>query len=291
MELLWVWCFLGAALVLAQWPVTSSAILKTFLVVLVVFGAQIVAGIDPQEALSGISGNNISVIVLLFVLLLYMKREEEGKKISYWPCAAAILLSLWGNGRAGLLASALLTALVFLYDYVKISKFRISTLIKIGFAAIVVIWLINHYFGNYLDSLNKKVEHYGYSSSRSEIWAEYLRNAFTSLPNFLFGVLANDNTPLYTFYGKNTHNAFLMLHEKYGIICFVFVVYGFFRAFFTYIRRKKAIFAIMMAVWFCRSMFDWTGFPGIFDALFFYFMIHSDIIRHKAQLARQSHVV
>ena len=283
MELLWVWCFLGVALVLAQWKINSSAILKVFLIVIAVFAVQIISGVDPQEALVGISGNNISVIVLLFVLLLYMMREEEGRKITYWPCAVAILLSLWGNGRAGMLSSGLLAVLLFLYDYIKVSKFHISTLLKIGIVGAIAFMLVGRFFGDYLASLTAKVDYYGYTSSRTEIWAEYLHSAATSLPDFLFGVLPDVDTPLLVSYAGNTHNAFLMLHEKYGIACFIFVVYGFFKSFFTYIRSKKFVFAIMMIVWCCRSMFDWTGFPGIFDVLFFYFLIHSDTVRRKAR--------
>ena len=35
------------------------------------------------------------------------------------------------------------------------------------------------------------------------------------------------------------------------------------------------MYLIVFVVWFVRSMFDWTGFPGIFDILFFYFLLVS----------------
>lgn len=286
MELLWVWCFLGVALVLAQWTISSATISKVFIVVLAVFAVQIISGVDPQKALAGISGNNISIIILFFVILIYIKRDEENKKISYWPCAAAILLSLWGNGRAGLLASGLLTVLLFLYDYINVSKFRISTLLRIGIVGAIAFMLVQHYFGDYLASLTDKIDRYGYTSSRTDIWAEYLRAALRSVPNLLFGVLRDTSTPLLNFYGGNVHNAFLALHSNYGIFCLIFVLVSLVKSLFVFLRHKKLVYAIMIIVWCCRSIFDWTGFPGIFDVLFFYFLIQSDMLQRNASQRR-----
>ncbi len=274
LELLWIWCFLGAACILAYFPISSKVITRVFILVSVTFAILIVLGTDPQKALASVSGNNISVVVLFYVMLIYMKRYEENLSVIYWPCIAAIAFSIWGNGRAGILASVLMLFLVFLYGYFFVKGKKISTLIKVAALVIIAIFLMQKYFGSYIETLIDKMNRYGNTSIRTEIWKEYLGAVFGSLGAFFLGApTMYSSLPLLSNVGGNPHNAFLVLHTKYGIIGFLYGMFSIVYSSCGFLSKKKYMYIIIVLVWGLRSMFDWTGFPGIFDVIFFYLLI------------------
>jgi O-antigen ligase len=276
LEVMWIWCYLGAALILAQFNVSSKTLSVVLIIVTLIYGRQIVLGVDATDAIGSGSGNNISTYILFYVILLYMKRYEENKSISYWPCIIAIILSIWGNGRAGILASGVLFVLIFFYDYIFVKKAKPSTLIKITMLALIALVIMYFYFDSYIEDLLEKFDRYGYSSVRMEIWSEYFNSAFSSIGNFFFGVPPQaGKTPLLFYYSGNPHNAFIMLHSKFGFIGVLCVLFLLIRTVARFLQKKEYVYLILIVVWFIRSMFDWTGFPGIFDVLFFYFVIKS----------------
>ncbi len=276
LELLWCWCFVGVAGILAYFPISSQTVTGVFIIVSITFAAMIIGGVDPQEGLASQSGNMISVIILFYVFLIYIKRYEEKKKIIFWPCLLAILFSVWGNGRSGLLSSVLLFVLIFLYGYFFVEKKKISTLLKVLVLVAIGLFLLDHYFGAYIELFESKLDKYGSSSVRTEIWAEYIDQASASIGPLLFGVPTEYGSGNGTLLATYTlHNSFVSLHAEYGLVGFLYVACSlliFVRKFWI---RKEYLYLIVIFVWFIRSMFDWIGFPGIFDVIFFYFLLKS----------------
>ena len=281
-EVLWVWCYLGVALILTKYKISSNLLSIVVVIVAFIYGLQILLGVEATDAISSGSGNNISTYILFYVMLVYLKRHEERKKIVYWPSVVAIALSVWGNGRAGILASVVMLILLFLYDYIYVNKGRIGVLLKIIAILIIAMIAMNLYFDSYIESLSAKIDRYGYSSVRTEIWKEYLNSAFDSVWNLIFGVpISYSNTPTFARYSGNPHNAFIMLHIKYGLVGFLCVCATSIFFVIKYFKKKNYLSLIVFITWFIRSMFDWTGFPGIFDVLFFYLAIKSIETKQK----------
>lgn len=274
LEILWVWCYFGAAIMLKSFSIDSRKITYLLIAITVIYGVKMLLGINATDAIGAGSGNNISTYILFYVFLIYIKRYEEGKNVVYWPCLIAIVFSVWGNGRAGILASIILFALIFLYDYKLVGKEKTAVLKKVGIIIIVTTLIVGIFLNTYIETFFAKMIRYGYSSVRIDIYLEYIINSFKSIGSFLFGLpMISNNTPLLTRYAGNPHNAFLMLHAKYGIIGFVYVFLMLMRFFKKHYKEKKYVYLIVFIVWFVRSIFDWTGFPGIFDVLFFYFVL------------------
>lgn len=276
LEILWIWCYFGVAIMLKNFSIDSKKISCLLLVITLVYGIKILSGMTAASAIGGDSGNSIATYILFYAFLIYIKRYEEGKNVIYWPCIIAIALSIWGNGRAGLLASIIMFILIFVYDYKCVTKEKKTLLKKVIALIICAILIISVFLRPYIETFFIKFYNYGYSSVRTKIYLEYIINSFKSIGNFMFGVpMISDNTPLLTTYSANPHNAFLMLHAKYGIIGFSYVLLMLIRFVIKHFKEKKYLYLIVFIVWFVRSMFDWTGFPGIFDVLFFYFLLSS----------------
>ena len=139
LEILWIWCYFGVAIMLKKISIKSKKISCLLLVITLIYGIKILLGVSAVDAIGGDSGNNIATYILFYVFLIYIKRYEEGKSIVYWPSIIAIALSIWGNGRAGLLASIIMFVLIFLYDYKCVSKGRKTLLIKVIVLLIVAV--------------------------------------------------------------------------------------------------------------------------------------------------------
>lgn len=274
LEILWVWCYFGVAIMLKNFKIDSKKISYLLIAITLIYGTSILLGIEATDAIGTGSGNNISTYILFYAFLIYIKRYEEGKKVVYWPSIIAIALSIWGNGRAGLLSSLILFGLVFLYDYKFVSKEKNALLRKTCILAIGLLFVASLFLKSYIETFFIKLVKYGYSSVRSEIFLEYIVNSLKSIGNFMFGVpMISATTPLLTKYSANPHNAFLMLHAEFGIIGFSYVILMLSRFIIKNFKEKKYMYFIIFIVWFVRSMFDWTGFPGVFDILFFYFVL------------------
>lgn len=273
-EVLWLWCFWGVACIFAYFPISSKVITRVFIIVSIVFSVLIVLNTSPQDALASASGNNISVIVLFYVMLIYIKRYEEKKNVIYWPCIAAVVFSIWGNGRAGILASAIMLILVFFYGTFSVKRKKFGALLRVGVLLVIAAFLMQRYFGSYIETLTYKMDRYGNTSIRTEIWKEYITAALGSVKSFLLGPpTVTGSTPLLSSFDGNAHNAFLVLHSKYGIIGFLYVLFSVISYSFRFLNNKRYMYIIIILVWGFRSMFDWTGFPGVFDVIFFYFVI------------------
>lgn len=271
-ELIWTWSYMGVALLFTKSEINSFAIERVYFLVMAIFAFDIVTGVNPQNALSSGSGNNIATYVLFYVILLYMKRYEEGKKIILWPCITAVLFAIWGNGRAGLLASITLAILVISYRFIFEKKGKVKTLIIIVILILSARFILFHYMGEYINTFIYKMNRYGTESIRTAIWGEYFQKITSNLIYLIFGAPTMD-CHWASLYNGNLHNAFLVAHAKYGLIVFIYIVYSMLQVSCRFIKKKNGYLIIFVMVWFIRSMFDWTGFPGIFDVLFWYFVI------------------
>ncbi|WP_279123313.1 hypothetical protein [Holdemania filiformis] len=272
-NILWIWGYLGIALVLWICRLSSTALFGIYYSVALIFLIYALQGRNPQEVLSSGSGNNISTIVMYFMLVAYLNKYKKQCPLPYTPALVFIIISLWGNGRAGLLTSLLFFLLIFLYNFIYMKKGKPKTLIILFIILMFGGYFINHFFSAAILQYQYKMERYGMDSVRTEIWKEYLQGTLSNIGNFFFGVSTKDTVyPKLSYYGGNTHNAFLMLHSKFGIIGLMIFMINTVLAGVKSLKTKDYVFFNTISVVVFRSFFDWTAFPGIFD-IFFWIMI------------------
>lgn len=275
-NIFWIWGYAGIALVLWMYSFSTKLLYGIFYTVSFVFLMYAIKGISPQQVFVSESGNNISTVVMYFMLMAYWKGYKKGKALPYIPGMIFVLLSLWGNGRAGLLTSLLFLGMIFIYNFLYIKRGKIKTLAIIIGLMIVGMYILQHYFGDIILQYQYKMQRYGMTSVRTEIWKEYINGACSNLGNFIFGVPTRDNLyPKLNYYGGNTHNAFLMLHCKFGIVGFTIFFQKIMCAVILALKSKDYIFVIIVVAIVFRSFFDWTAFPGIFDVYFWIILIYA----------------
>lgn len=275
LDLLWIWSYIGIAVLIYEFNISKKifwGVAYIFLLVVLVFMFQ---GNAASEFLKVGSENNISAYTIFFVLLGYLA-EDNNKGMRYIPAFLTLAISLWTGSRAGILSAGVLIGCIFINNLFVVKKRRFSTFIKISFFVFAGLWAANHFFGDYMLQFFEKINRYGNTSVRTEIWLEYIRGVFGSFGNFLFGVnMTGANYPLLNYYSGNIHNSFLMVHAKYGIIgaLTVFMFMG--RSTWKALRCKNALLVIVILVASVRMFFDWIAFPGLYDVIFWLLVIYA----------------
>lgn len=276
LDILWIWSYIGIAALIYEcyisskvfWGVAYSLILFVLLFML--------QGNAADELLKIGSENNISAYIIFFVLLGYLSEKKENKAMRYIPAFLVLAISLWTGSRAGILSTIVLIGCIFLYNLLVIKKGKLGTLFKICFLIIAGIWALNHFFGDYMVSFFAKMDRYGNTSVRTEIWSEYINGMFDSLGNFLFGVnMLEGKYPLLQYYDCNTHNSFLMFHAKYGIIGVLIGCIFMFKSIWKAKSNKNTILIIVALVASVRMFFDWIAFPGLYDVIFWLLTLYA----------------
>lgn len=276
LDILWVWAYLGIGALIYEFDIPT----KTYWIVAYAVIALIAAYMLTGGAIDGLlkigSQNNISTYVFFFVLAGYLSQAKDRKPMQYIPTCLVAAISLWSGSRAGLLAAGVLLVCIFLYNFLAMQKGKLKTLGKILALIILGLLAVIYFFGDYMDAFFHKIQNYGGSSVRTEIWAEYIGGMFDSLRNFVFGVKMSDKQyTLLNYYTGNTHNAFLMLHAKYGIVAFVTVLYYTCKALFRSLAEKNTVLIIVLIATAARMFFDWVAFPGLYDVFIWYVIIYA----------------
>lgn len=277
-NVLWVWSYLGVALLLYEFGVKKIYALAIFVIYIFFFSYDyFVNGIAIEDLLHSGSVNNISTLCIFAVSIYYISKYKDNviAKIDYWPIILIAALSVITATRSSLFALAIFFVYSFFYNtYVDKNKGR-NLLILLGVVAIAA-YLYLSFFDDFGGAIEAKSERYGMESVRTEIWHDYFTGMFENIGNFVFGVPGNDTHYKYlSSYSGNTHNAFLMLHAKFGICGFCIFSVMLIKAFIKSIKRRELIlFGVLMLVS-LRSSFDWTAFPGILDVIFWFFFIYS----------------
>lgn len=274
-NILWIWSYCGVALLVGQFHIETNVLYGIFYANVIIFMGYAIVGVNPDQVINTGSGNNISVVLLAFMLLAYLESVLQNKRLSYIPALVTVILSLWGNGRAGLLASVFFLVMLFVYNFLAVKKGKIKNLVVVFVLSVIVIYIVQYFFGDSVELFLYKLDRYGTDSARFEIWREYINGMFENIGNFCFGINTTSlHYPTLKFYSGNTHNAFLMLHAKYGLVGFLCYLIIIIKAYIKMFKRKNVMYIIIFTTIVIRSFFDWTGFPGIFDVFFWYMLIY-----------------
>lgn len=289
MDLLWIWAYMGIAILTYEFRISKQVYWNIAYAIIILVCIYVIMGGAADDLLSIGSQNNISVYIIFFVLMSYLSVMKEKKLIEYYISFLTLAISLWTGSRAGIIASFLLIIGTFFYNFLAIKGQKIKSLIKWFALILFSIWTVNHFFGKYLLGLVDKINRYGGTSIRTEIWREYILGVLSNAGNFIFG--ADTSNVMYhwlSFYSGNTHNSFLMLHAKFGIVALLMVIILLFVVLHKSIQEKNYIMMVTVIVAIARMFFDWISFPGLYDILFWYMFLYAlDKEEYGRQLKEQ----
>ena len=266
LDIIWIWSFMGIAMLLYSFEINSQFIMFQYCCFVAYIIFKIVSGVSYKSIILVGSENNISVYLLLYIAL-YLITCDNGKKlhnIVFLPVLLGLVCTVWSASRSGVLSFVLLSVLLIAYNMKKNGK-KIKYIMLTAISMLVLYFIIDNFFASTFMNLQNKINNYGNSSLRTVIWNEYIHSATSSLYDFIFGPnTVKTGYKWLSYYGGNTHNAFLMLHSHFGIIVFAYILIALFVCIGKLYKNGRMLSAIAIGVLCVRSMFDWTSFPGVY---------------------------
>lgn len=320
-EILWIWCYMGAALLLVSFEIDDRWMQLVLYLLSVYYVICIIMQRSVHYILYSTSRNGISVQMLFVMLLIYLCRGTK-KRVIYLPAALSVIISVWALGRAGVLVAVFFLIGIVTYGLVKDGWKKtwkrllgIALLMAVSMLLLVKVFPTNETVypqdtkpgqteigtgktdhqitspqtGQETDENNKKTEAtfvsrfaaYGLRSIRISIWAEYLSGTVRSVPDLLLGADCSSGELLSHY--RQTHNSYLELHAKFGLVGFVTVMAMLLVVFIRLCRDREGLLLLIMITCGLRALLDWAAFPGSLDMFFwflcFYKVFHLEMIK------------
>lgn len=276
-NILWIWAYSGVAMLIVEYGVSKSTgflVFWTSAAVLFLFAS---SGRRPEEFYQFGSANNVTAILLYAYFIYFVSSiySQKSSNLSMLPPIVFLLVSIWSSNRSGLIVAAFMfLGIVMLNFTMGEGKNRIRLIVSVAILFVAAIFYWDSIYYAIGEDFSVKMERYEMESVRVDIWSEYVSTAFSNMYDFLFGVSHNDplRTPLLNYWDGNTHNCFLMLHSKYGILGFVAFIYLIIKKLIISIKEKQFYASFIIMVVIIRGFFDWVAFPGLLDVAFFWFI-------------------
>lgn len=266
-DLLWPVTYSGPIGILLTKEIGTRVFHFLFYFVAVFYLANALLGIDPSSITATSSRNAISGNVLLLAALLYFSQWQKLSTISLMPAIITVLLCIYGEGRTGILVSVVLLIVVLFQYLFKVKAFALFKVIAVFTLIGLALLLVNTVFSDALQVLFSRFDREGMDTVRYEIWSSYLAEVFSDPKWFIFGA-PTDSSWILTYYDGNLHNAFFMLHSRFGMIgfclvCVTLLLYALFS-----IKECHVFEVTLIAVLVLRSFYDWIAFTGLYDVFF-----------------------
>lgn len=268
--------YFGIALILINTKISQKLIGLNFSIYAIYFFFLALKGINPDNVFINVSRNNISVIMIIQTILLYVSDIQNKKEIKILPGLLNVLISFWGIGRSGIITSLVLllgiVIIKLIFENSSCKKLKLfASIIVITVFLIVVITL--YYDIIFSKALNRSIGIGLVDPNRSKIIQVYFSGVKSSFSNFIFGVPVFNNK-IFENYDYNLHNSFLRLHAYYGCIGFFTVIIFLIWSFFYSIKKKKFFYLLFLSIIVLRMSTDITNFNGPFDPILYYIMFN-----------------
>lgn len=270
--------FILPAMALVRLKLNKKVILIAYYSFCAYFIVMMLRGVDPTTLVIGVSRNIVSIHLLFFVCLYFI---ATGGKVCIKEAIAVlcfcIIICVWTGCRSGVIATAvILLGIVFSIRNIK-TKFLLIICACIFLATIITVFLMEQSSSAiqaYLFHITGKA---GVADNpRVAYINEYLSLATNNLGNFFLGVrFTSMETIANTAY--NPHNSFLCAHAKMGLLYFCLIVFGIAKQVIKLLKRKS-IFAFLLIAISIRALTDSIAFNGLYDILFYYFIIERDCV-------------
>lgn len=260
----------GAAMVLLRSYVYSWGGYIVFYGLAGYFLVLMLAGVQGDAALKFCSFNGISIVMLVACISLYIILSIENKKIDLKPALLTLVISIWGTGRSGIIAS-----LVLLLGLLSL---RLKNKPRYGYYVIIcsLIAFLSVYATDY-SFFRNAIDHYHERGStwkdeaRSTMWKNYFNNLDVS--RGVFGAnIVTDPWPEGEVNDYNYHNSFIALHSQTGLMGLITMALFIFALFKFY--RTNLVFFFLLLTLILRTSLDTIIFFGRYDFIPFFFIFH-----------------
>lgn len=262
----------GIAFIILRSYVYKWACYYVFYILAIFFLYQILSGVNADDAVTVVSHNGISMIILVACITLYLIVSIEFQKISLIPAVLTAIICIWGTGRSGILASFLLLLGLILVKY-EVKKHVVIIILSpflilyLFFESIIAFAIQIPFFTqaatNYLVRANGEPE------VRLDIWNNYFNNL--NFSKFLFGVNPKiDPWPDGQILAYNYHNTFINLHAQaglMGIITMLLLTVSFFKL-IKYNKVLSILLLTLLTRWFTDTGLyfeSWDFLPYFFS--------------------------
>lgn len=281
-HLLWIWGYLGFAALFYSNGLSNRVSTVIYIIYTLFFCYSAFTGLetDADELLISGSSNNISTMYIFGISLYYITKYRENPltNMPYMPILVLGMLSIWAANRSGVLCTIFLASLIITYNTMKTGKAFVRNILLVAVFSIGIYIFFDVFMDQFGISFLQKENRTGTESTRTLIWAQYIQACLNDPMYILLGVPSSDSTVFwFHLYNGNAHNAFFMLHSNFGIVGLIIIIIAVVKFYIYSFRRKMYPIAIIFSAIVLRSMFDWTGFCGIFDVFFWYIMFETSI--------------
>jgi hypothetical protein len=211
------------------------------------------------------SRNLISIHIIFLTTLYYFIARNDKRNISIYPALICFIVTILAGGRSGILSSAILLSVVFLYSGNGILIFRVIIILSaISLAAF-------NYTASLLDFITVAT-----SDIRFSFIADYFSNYNISYLVTGFDV---KNAQFLSEFNGNPHNSYVNFLSAFGLGAILFLLVTIFSSFLFIL--KKDYFPVLILAPFMIRMFTDTGlFMSIYDILFYVYFSLS-LRKHK----------
>lgn len=264
--------YFGIAILLWKYKLNYFVMKIFFYFYAIFFAINMIMGVSPDVVFIGFSRNNISVILLVQVTLLYISEYENNLKTRLYPVIIVFLFSLWTTGRSGIFVSLLLLLLLLIYVQYKNRKKSLKVMYLFIVLFILYLVLSAFFYDDLIKPALNRLIGLGFSDShRGSIIIEYFYNIKVSISSLIFGVPIKQNS-LFAVYGYNLHNSYLRLHAYHGLFGFILVFFYILKTIYRFMLKKEFLYLSLFLVLLIRASTDILAFHGPFDTIIYYFV-------------------
>ena len=128
-EVLWIWSFIGVAMLLFYYELDNQIIEMIFYLFSAYLMICMIAGVQIDMVLYYSGRNSISANLIFLMLIFYLLRGKKKKEIPYLPVTLSIVFCIWALGRAGVLTAAFFGILILGYDIVVLKNVRVRKIV------------------------------------------------------------------------------------------------------------------------------------------------------------------
>jgi len=266
--------YFGVSMIIIGTKLSNKLMRWNFLIYCIYFAFLMLQGVHPDNVFSSVSRNNISIIMIIQTLLLYISDTQNNSDIKLIPSVITVIFSFWGIGRSGIITSLVLLLGIVIINlfYQKSSKKKVKFFGAIIVVTVLTMILVTFYYDVlFSKALNRSMLMGLVDTNRNRIIGEYYHILGSSFASILFGVPLFTSS-IFSFYDYNLHNSFLRLHAYYGLFGFLIIFALLILSFINGLKKKRIFYLLFLLVLLLRMSTDIASFNGPFDPLLYYFI-------------------
>jgi hypothetical protein len=264
----------GVAYLMRMKKVSSSQINIIFLCLIILFSYKILNYENPITTLRVTSGNGISIMLAVVVIVYYVARQFEYKRLPILPALINFILCIWAGGRAGIIASFLCFLGICWINYKHLRLILLLGLFFISTATILFHKEFGTFLGNFYffeSSVQRFSTHSFFNDPRINIISTYFKTL--DLYSIFFGADLKKIWPEGVFWNFDPHNSFINLTYKNGLIGYLNLILVLFSL--CVLLKKNLLFFILFLSYILLALADSFLFYESWDFVYFFFIAYS----------------